>query len=465
MSYDVLALAHHLRSIGVPVSTGEIRDTYAALDLLDDDHAMAALEMVLVKDEKSRRALGTVAPLFADDIADDIEGDIEGAAERGGEGEDALAVHLRRLDDAPLHDFVLGALGRQDVHGIRAAARELVDRHVTIQPGAPVAGNVHVMRAYRAVRPDQLRDELEDTFTLRDHDPLAALRRRLWNDTVERQLEALRHEIETEVRRRLVHDRGATSVAEAIRAGLPDDVDFLTASTKDIRTLSSVLETLPSRLEHQLRRADARPPSGRLDIRRTMRSSIATGGVAARPVFHPRRPPKPELVVLADISGSVASFARFTLSLAHGLHDRFHSVRSFVFVDGVDEVTAVLAGTRDLRTAAEHIDDKSLGVHLDGHSDYGRTFEQFWTTYGHQLDQRTIVIVLGDARSNYRDPQEDCLKAIGRRAGRLFWLSPERKATWHDGDCLIETYRRHCSGVFEVRNVRQLEDFVVHHAR
>lgn len=457
MSYDVLALAHHLRSIGIPVSTEEIRDTYAALQLLGAERAMDALEMVLVKDEESRRALASIAPLFADDIWAEASGAADTA--------DAVAAHLHALDDDGLRSFVLRALSHNDNHAIAATAKELVDRHVTIQPGAPVAGNVHVMRAYRAVRPDQLRDDLEGEFVRSDQDPLASLRERLWQDHVERQLEELRHEIETEVRRRLVHDRGASSVADAVRTGLPDDVDFLTASTKDIRKLSSVLESLPSRLERQLRLADARPPTGRLDIRRTMRSSMATGGVPARPVFHPRRPPRPELVVLADISGSVASFARFTLSLAHGLHARFHSVRSFVFVDGVDEVTDLLSGSSDLRRTAEHIDAHNLGVHLDGRSDYGRTFQQFWTSVGRQLNPRTIVLVLGDARSNYRNPQEDYLKQIGRRAGRLFWLSPERKATWQDGDCLIETYRSHCSGVFEVRTIRQLQEFVVRHAQ
>lgn len=169
--------------------------------------------------------------------------------------------------------------------------------------------------------------------------------------------------------------------------------------------------------------------------------------------------------MLADISGSVASFARFTLSLAHGLQARFHSVRSFVFVDGVDEVTDLLRGSTDVHGTAEQIDARQLGVHVDGHSDYGRTFRQFWRSFGEQLSPRTIVLVLGDGRSNYRSPEDGALKAIGERAGRLFWLSPERSATWSDGDCLIDTYRPHCSGVFEVRTIRQLETFVLRHAR
>lgn len=454
MPYDVLGLAEHLRSIGVAVSTQEIRDTYMALALVDAERSMDVLGMVLVKDDQARRALHRIAPLFAADAG----------VRPGGGAADAVAMHLRGIDDEALHAVIRTALSRNDAYGIAAAARELVDRHVTIQPGAPVAGKVHVMRAYRAARPDQLRHELEHELLVSKHDPLASLRERLWHDDVDRQLQALRQEIETEVRRRLVHDRGARSVAEAVRAGLPSDVDLLTASSNDIHRLSSALEALPGRLERQLRLTDARPPTGRLDARRTIRSAMATGGVPARPVFHPRAAPRPDLVVLADISGSVASFARFTLSLLHSLHARFHSVRSFVFVDGIDEVTSLLHDSTDVHRTAERIDADRLGVHVDGRSDYGRTFQQFWTTFGHQLGPRSIVLVLGDGRSNYRSAHDESFRAIGKRAGRVFWLSPERSATWHDGDCLIDTYGPHCSGVFEVRTIRQLEDFVLRHA-
>lgn len=451
MSYDVLGLAHHLRSIGIAVSTQEVRDAHAAVGLLGPDHAFRALTTALVKNDESRRALATLAPLFA----------IDREAPAGG---DPVAARLRAMDDSQLHDVVRRALTNLDSHGLSAAASELVDRHVTIQPGSPVAGNVHVLRAYRAARPDQLRDELTRDHAPESGDALAPLRARLWRDEVERRLEELRHHLEAEVRRRLVHDRGARSVAAAVRVGLPDDVDFLTASTNQILQLSSALETLPARLERQLRLADARPPGGRLDVRRTVRSSMSTGGVPVRPVFRPRTPPKPELVVLADISGSVASFARFTLALSHGLHARFHSVRSFVFVDGIDEVTDLLRGSSDLQRTAEAIDEQQLGVHLDGRSDYGRAFRQFWSSHGEQLSPRTIVLVLGDARGNYRGAEEAAFRAIARRSGRLFWLNPERSASWSDGDSLINTYRPHCSGVFEVRTVRQLEDFVLTHA-
>lgn len=454
--YDVLALAHHLRSIGVPVSATEISDTYRALALAGPDHARRVPAMTLVKRADHRRALSGVLDLFLADGS----GDADGVRSLGSSGPPRL---LDDLDEDELHAFTLNALRLDDTHGVAAAAAALVKRHVIIRPGAPVAGTVHVMRAYRAARPHRLLEAMRADAETDPTDPLDRLRVRSWARQTQRRVETLRQAIETEVRRRLVRDRGSASVAAAISSSLPEDTDFLTASSGEIDALTTVLDSLPSRLEQHLQRTDARPADGRLDARATMRRAMAYGGTPAAPIFHPRRPPQPELLVLADISGSVASFARFTLSLSHSLHRRFRSVRSFVFIDGLDEVTDLMSDVTDLRETAARIDRESLGVHLDGHSDYGRVLADFDQRHGRALGARSVVLVLGDARSNYLDPRTDALRAITRRAGRVYWLNPERRATWTDGDSVIATYAPHCTGVHECRTVRQLEDFVLRH--
>ncbi|MEQ6900378.1 VWA domain-containing protein [Nocardioides sp. YIM 152588] len=452
MRTDLLPLTQHLRSIGVPVSTGEVLDTRAALRLVGDDRATTVLGCTLVKTLEHRRALASVADLFA------------GAAER----DEAVAQRLRDLDEEQLHGFLLGVLAREDGHGLDAAAAEVVDRSVTIRPGAPVAGTVHALRAFRAARPDRLRGDL--SALLGDGvddpaDPLRALRRRRHEAEVERRLDLLRHALERQVRARLVTDRGALSVARAVRATLPDDVDLLTGPSAEVDRLGTVLSTLASRLERRLAADDATTPSGRIDVRATLREAMATGGVPLTPRFEPRRPPRPDLVVLADISGSVAPFARLTLALTRALQRRFHGLRSFVFVDGVDEVTDVVGRCTNVVDVAEEIDARGLGVHLDARSDYGRALTSFWRTWGHQVGPRTVVLVLGDGRSNYRPAMEASLAALSRRAGRVYWLNPERRATWHDGDSLIATYAPHCTGVHECRTLRHLEEFVHRHVR
>jgi uncharacterized protein with von Willebrand factor type A (vWA) domain len=178
-------------------------------------------------------------------------------------------------------------------------------------------------------------------------------------------------------------------------------------------------------------------------------------------VLRPRRPAKPRLVVLADISGSVATFAAFTLRLTHALRTEFASVRSFVFVDGVAEVTDVFAeAAGDLAAAARIINDRSAGVWLDGRSDYGNVLRTFRDRFSAGLSPRSTVLILGDARTNYHEPGADALAAIAARAGQLHWLNPEPRSSWDGGDSVIGRYTRHCTSVVECRTVRQLRGFV-----
>jgi hypothetical protein len=135
-------------------------------------------------------------------------------------------------------------------------------------------------------------------------------------------------------------------------------------------------------------------------------------------------------------------------------------VRSFVFVDGIDEVTDVLQKAPDVIDATRHINATGSGVWLDGRSDYGHALESFWDQWGEQVRSRTTVIVLGDARTNYHDPAERVLKAVQAKAAHLFWLNPEPKAAWDSGDSVMARYQPYCDAVHECRNIRQLRHFV-----
>jgi hypothetical protein len=165
-------------------------------------------------------------------------------------------------------------------------------------------------------------------------------------------------------------------------------------------------------------------------------------------------------VILADISGSVSAFAEFTLHLTYALRSEFTKVRSFVFVDGVDEVTEILEEAADIAGATARINAEGRGVWLDGRSDYGHALHTFREHHGGQLRSRTTVLVLGDARNNYHASGAPALKEIAHQAGHLFWLNPEPSAAWDSGDSVMREYAPFCDGVFECRNVRQLRAFV-----
>jgi uncharacterized protein with von Willebrand factor type A (vWA) domain len=266
--------------------------------------------------------------------------------------------------------------------------------------------------------------------------------------------------VEAEIRRRMVADRGAAAVARTLRQPLPEDIDFLQASQRQVRELRVAMQPLARKLAARLAEKRRHRRRGTLDFRRTVRRSMSSGGVPAEPVFRHARPAKPHLVVIADISGSVSSFAAFTLQLTYALRTEFAAVRCFVFVDGVDEVTDVLAEADDIVAATNRINREGRGVWLDGRSDYGHALGTFQERWGGQLRSRSTVIVLGDARNNYHATRSDVLAAVRRRAGHVYWLNPEPSSAWDTGDSVISEYAAHCDAVYECRNVRQLKAFV-----
>jgi len=443
-----------LRGLGVPVSMSEGIDAVRSLteiNLRDREAFRVALAATLLKTQQHRPVFDTVFDFFFAPTR------ATGPRPVGPGGWDE---HLSSLDDGALGELLAQALERDDEFGLPPLVSQLVDRHARIRPGEPVAGTFYVFRTFRAANPDGLRTRLAAPTTADPRDPTSPLRVRLRREAADRRVERLRQQIEAEVRRRLVSDRGAAAVVRSLRASLPEDVDFLTASTTEIEVVHEILAPLPGRLAAKLAEKRRHGRRGTIDFRGTFRKAMSTGGVPATPAFHRPRPVRPELIVLADISGSVATFARFTLLLAHAMRHQFRSVRSFAFVDGVDEVTDVLAGADTIIDVAQQIDERGSGVWLDGRSDYGNVLRTFNERWGPQVSTRSIVIVLGDARSNYRFASPESLAAIRRRAARVYWLNPEHQAAWGDGDSVIHEYLPHCDGVFECRNLRQLQHFI-----
>ena len=451
-----------LRQIGVPISLSEKIDAVRSLQhlpLAERDGVKSALRAVLVKSHDHELAFDALFDLYFSLPAGQREGSEPAgwpAAVNGRSG--AGAGSLGSIEDAGLTELLLAALRDGNDAMIRTIAGIFVDRHAAVEPGRPVAGTYYVFRTLRAIDPDKLMARLV-AADAHPHEQ-SALLRRLQLDGHEDQMQRLRQAVEAEVRRRLVADRGAAAVARTLRHPLPEDVDFLTSSREQIVAMRSVVDPLTRRLAGRLAQKRRHRRRGPLDFRRTIRESLGTGGVPVDPVYRKPRPSKPELFVLADISGSVSTFAAFTLQLMFALRSQFSRVRSFVFVDGIDEVTEVLQQAPDVIDATRQINAMGSGVWLDGRSDYGHALESFWERWGEQVRRRTTVIVLGDARTNYHDPAEGVLKAVGQRAAHLFWLNPEPRAAWNSGDSVIASYQPFCDAVHECRNLRQLKHFV-----
>jgi uncharacterized protein with von Willebrand factor type A (vWA) domain len=221
------------------------------------------------------------------------------------------------------------------------------------------------------------------------------------------------------------------------------------------RTVHPLARRLASRLAARRRLGR----EGRLDVRRTVRASLGTGGVPVETHHRPRRVHKPELVVFCDVSGSVAGFAHFTLMLTAALREQFSRVRAFAFIDTCDEVTRLFGPGADLADSVRRLAREADLVAYDGHSDYGNALRVFVDRFPDAVGPKTSLLVLGDARTNYRDPGIALLRGLVDRSRHAYWLNPEPRREWNSGDSMARRYGDVIEMV-ECRNVAQLTDFV-----
>ena len=464
-----------LRNAGLPVSLTENLDAMEAVQHipLEDRTALKyALAATLVKNHSHWKAFEIVFDVYfslrgeeyqiSSELSDDPfpEDDEEDPQAPGGQGQgqDGQGGSGRGMSPEELAEMLYNALANGNEAMMRSMAREAVRRYAGMEPGRPVGGTYYLYRTLRNLDLDgvleqlmqQEQDESEDT---------SQFEQRLKRDEYKDRIEALKKEIEAEIRRRLVADRGVEAMAKTLRKPLPEDVDFMHASREEMANLRKAIYPLTRKLAVRLARKRRRGRKGPLDFRHTIRTSLSYGGVPAEPKFRNPRPKKPEIMVIADISGSVAAFARFTLHLVYALSSQFTQVRSFVFIDGLDEVTEFFEQTDDITEAIHRVNSEADVVWVDGHSDYGHALEVFWNNYGKDVGPKTSVLILGDARNNYHAPNSWIIKDVAERARNVFWLNPEPKSYWDTGDSIIGEYSQYCDGIFEVRNLRQLESF------
>ncbi len=239
------------------------------------------------------------------------------------------------------------------------------------------------------------------------------------------------------------------------------DVDFLEASRAELDQMRAAIRPIARKLASRLARK-RQHRSGKANIRRTVRRSLGTGGVPLDVAHDRPRAHKPELLVLCDISGSVADFSLFTLTLMAALSAEVARTRSFVFVDAVDEITDLLATTDHLIEPWQLMRNTNV-IGADGHSDYGAVFEQFWDETGqHDVGRNTTLMITGDARTNHRGTGVEWLARLEERARRIYWLNPEPRDEWNTFDSEMDVYARHCHSTHEVRTLRQLVACVEH---
>lgn len=463
------ALVDELRTAGVGVSVGEHLDAaraLASIPLADLDVVRGALQCVLVKRTEHLDAFNV---LFNIHFAGISPGD---------------AGPFADVADADLAAALRAAIRAQDAEALRQLADEYVRRFGGLEPGAPVAGVFAMIAASEAADLGGIRQELlaemtgqVDAFGQAEGGAgggggsgaggggggwggggAVAVTDRLNRAAADRAVDRFADELRAAIRRALVADRGARAVSKTMRVRLAEDVDIATASAAELEAMTSSIGPLAHQLSKILAQQEFR--KRRLSIRRTLHLAMGTGGVPFRIATEPAPPPKPEIVVLCDVSGSVAQFSRFTLNLLIALDSRLSRLRAFSFVDGLSEITELVGDARSEGRQLSQAEAARGAVRWNGSSDYGSVLRDFARDYSRQFSRRTVLLVVGDARSNYLRPGAEWLAEVSDRVGKLYWLNPEPSRHWNQGDSVMAEYAPYCAQVRECSTLRQIADFV-----
>ena len=215
--------------------------------------------------------------------------------------------------------------------------------------------------------------------------------------------------------------------------------------------LKRLLEKMTRKLAARHGRIRKRVKRGQLAVPATLRKAMATDGVPFKPQWRKSVRRKPQILILCDVSGSVAAYAKFLLLFVHSLQDILPRTRSFAFSSNLGEVTETL------RALPVEIAIERVNLKYGGATDYARAFEDFANLAMADINRVTTVIVLGDARNNNTDPRLDLLAEIRSKCRQLIWLNPESQRSWSTGDSEMAGVMRNCDVAAECSTLKQLE--------
>lgn len=261
--------------------------------------------------------------------------------------------------------------------------------------------------------------------------------------------------VEGEARRRNAELRGVEQISRYAVQRTLDERDLLGLGPGDLAALKAEIAPLAKKLAARLKAKES--GRGAVDVRRTMRASMSTGGVPMDPVYRRRSKHRPDLVVLADLSGSVGGFSIFTLLLLKALHAHFRRLRILGFVSSAADITDLVTGDLLSGSLTYWALERPELTRRGRSSDYEQSLRDL--VAADVLSTRSTLLILGDARSNHARPDLAALQQLSRRGRRAYWLNPEARARWDTGDSLASAYGQ-VVPMHEVRTAGDLRRFV-----
>jgi len=470
MQRKILEFTNLLRKSGVRVSVAEAIDTFVALDEVsvgDREVFRDALRTTMVKRGDDIPTFDHLFDLYWSAFYDGLRDAFDKAAQSGTDGKgapidvEALMRQLRDQLEGMQGSVDLSELAKalltQDLSRLEQLIRDAAQQSGVgrienmLQVGFFTRRTMEQMDAEGAGR--QLRELAQK---LREGGMPDAQVDALM-ELIERYLEALRQSVRQFTEREL-QQRNFDYMEKFRRESLLEK-SFYNLTEDEIRQMREVVTRLAHRIKNILSIRKRRLKKGKLDLHTMLRRNMAHGGVPFEVVYKQRKKDRPKLVILCDVSSSVANVSRFMLQFVYQLQECFHKIRSFVFVSELGEVTQLFKDL-DVNQAIEKALDGGDVINVYTRSNFGHAFHLFWRDYLAAVDDKTTVLVLGDARNNYNDAKAWCLREVHNKAKNVVWLNPESPSAWGFGDSVMDKYLPSVDVAEECRNLRQLSRIV-----
>ncbi|WP_072688346.1 vWA domain-containing protein [Rhodococcus marinonascens] len=448
-----------LRRRGIMVGPSETVDAgqvMSVLDLLDRESLREGLACALLRRPTHRPTFDVLFELwFPAAVGSRSDGAIDASLPRNVKGE---------IDYDAVRELIVELLTDGSPEAIELTER--LTAQMVEELGQYQSANGPSFSAYQALRdvaPETLLKKILDGLLGNQGSGHVAAAQSYESEVAKRiaaqRIADFKKMVERETRRRSAENLGKVRVASYGVPRLAEEVDFLRASDSELTALKRNVTPLARLLASRLAVRRKRNRAGSIDLRRTLRKSMSTGGVPIDLVQRKPRRTRPELVVMCDVSGSVAGFSHFTLLLVHALREQFSRVRVFAFIDTTDEVTHFFDSGADLGSAMSRMIREADLIGYDGHSDYGNAFGVLAERFAGCITSRTSLLVLGDGRNNYRDPNLGALAGLVSVAKHAHWLNPEPRGQWGSGDSAAKVYDEVIS-MHECRSAQQLASVV-----
>lgn len=475
MDRKILEFAGLLRRAGIRISHSEVAECLKALSMigLDRESFYYTLVSVLVKDQADISTFNKVFGLYFDS---DFFGHRQDACKRWPELILPLTGGPHSGDDSDENgctgnDPVMGQdQGRSTGFGHgQGLATEAVEEFIQVikigDPGDMAKLVKKGVKSLGKIKEEDLQDmqnvirhvkvflewnmgasKLEQEAGLDNEAELLKWRERL------SQLEEMLY---SELEKVLINRLGTDALNTILARENINELDFYRLSAPQTAEIKKKVGKLARKLATRLSFRHKRAMWGRVDLQRTIRKSMTTGGIPIRLAYRDRYPTRPEIVILCDLSGSVKIFSEFMLQLLYSIQSRFVHVRTFVFIDTPDEVTELMHN-REIEEGVREIYNQAR-FSKTAFSDYGEMFIDFCQKYMDVLNKKTTLIIVGDARNNYRREHQDYFQQMSEEVKKVIWLNPEPIEKWDCEDSIMSVYAVFCSQVFECRNLQQLD--------